>query len=187
MRNPWRCSFDMGGDKAPDAAATCSRIHGKKWTSLPRGSNMAGAAWKATSASTSSNPDNHPDVLRQGWPDRAGYGLRQLHGGEAELHGDLGHRRLRLSRLASALAGQVYLRRLVQVVSTQMDGQLFIATKGADGKYTMEKAVVDGMEQAALHAGALPRMKSGEVYALTSISTGPVGGHDKVYKIVPAN
>jgi len=27
----------------------------------------------------------------------------------------------------------------------------------------------------------------GEVYALTSISTGPVGGHDKIYRIVPAN
>ena len=27
----------------------------------------------------------------------------------------------------------------------------------------------------------------GEVYALTSISTGPVGGHDKIYRIVPAD
>jgi hypothetical protein len=28
---------------------------------------------------------------------------------------------------------------------------------------------------------------AGEVYALTSISTGPVGGHDKIYRIVPTD
>ena len=27
----------------------------------------------------------------------------------------------------------------------------------------------------------------GDVFALTSISTGPVGGHDKIYRIVPAD
>jgi hypothetical protein len=68
----------------------------------------------------------------------------------------------------------------------EMDGQIFFATKGADGKWTMEKAVVEG-------AAKLPYMLAfaqddkGEVYALTSISTGPVGGHDKIYRIVPAN
>ena len=34
---------------------------------------------------------------------------------------------------------------------------------------------------------AFAKDDKGEVYALTSIATGPVGGHDKIYKIVPAN
>jgi hypothetical protein len=35
-----------------------------------------------------------------------------------------------------------------------------------------------------LHAFA--QDNEGEVYALTSVTTGPVGGLDKIYKIVPA-
>ncbi len=34
---------------------------------------------------------------------------------------------------------------------------------------------------------ALGQDKAGEVYALTSITTGPVGALDTIYKIVPAN
>jgi hypothetical protein len=37
-----------------------------------------------------------------------------------------------------------------------MDGQIFIATKGADGKYTMEKGRCRRHGQAALHAGVCP-------------------------------
>ena len=67
-----------------------------------------------------------------------------------------------------------------------MDGQIFFGTKGADGKWTLEKAAVAGHEHDALHAGLRPG-REGDVYALTSISTGPVGGHDKIYRIVPAD
>gem|GEM_PF-4312289 len=34
---------------------------------------------------------------------------------------------------------------------------------------------------------AFAQDSAGEVYALTSITTGPVGGLDTIYKIVPAN
>jgi hypothetical protein len=67
-----------------------------------------------------------------------------------------------------------------------MDGQIFFGTKGGDGKWTMEVAAVDGM-QTVPYILAFAQDDKGEVYALTSITTGPVGGHDKVYKIVPAN
>jgi hypothetical protein len=50
----------------------------------------------------------------------------------------------------------------------------------------MEKLVVDGMEKVP-YILAFAQDDKGEVYALTSISTGPVGGHDKIYKIVPGN
>ena len=67
-----------------------------------------------------------------------------------------------------------------------MDGQIFFGTKGADGKWTLEKAIVPGMEPLPT-CWPSPRTISGDVYALTSISTGPVGGHDKIYRIVPAD
>jgi hypothetical protein len=67
-----------------------------------------------------------------------------------------------------------------------MDGQIFFATKGADGKWSMEKATVVGMDKLP-YILAFAQDEEGEVYALTSITTGPVGNLDTVYKIVPAN
>lgn len=46
--------------------------------------------------------------------------------------------------------------------------------------------VVDGMKTLP-YILAFGQDDKGEVYALTSVTTGPVGGHDKIYKIVPAN
>ena len=68
----------------------------------------------------------------------------------------------------------------------EMDGQIFFGTKGADGKWTMEVAQVEGTKPIP-YILAFAQDERGEVYALTSISTGPVGGHDKIYRIVPAN
>ncbi|MFL5233239.1 MAG: PQQ-dependent sugar dehydrogenase, partial [Microvirga sp.] len=67
-----------------------------------------------------------------------------------------------------------------------MDGQIFIATKGVDGKWTHEKATVPGMTTMP-YMLAFAQDDKGDVFALTSISTGPVGGHDKIYRIVPAD
>jgi hypothetical protein len=67
-----------------------------------------------------------------------------------------------------------------------MDGQIVFGTKGADGKWTLEKAAVEGANKLP-YMLAFAQDDKGEVYALTSISTGPVGGHDKIYRIVPAN
>ena len=66
-----------------------------------------------------------------------------------------------------------------------MDGQIFVGTKGSDGKWTMEVAKVTNMPgQAALRAGVRAGHR-GEVYVLTSITTGPNGSLDTIYKIVP--
>ena len=67
-----------------------------------------------------------------------------------------------------------------------MDGQIFVASKGADGKWTLDKATVPGMSTLP-YMLAFAQDDKGDVFALTSISTGPVGGHDKIYRIVPAD
>jgi hypothetical protein len=64
-----------------------------------------------------------------------------------------------------------------------MDGQIFIATQGADGTWTKETAST-GMEENP-YILAFAQDADGEVYALTSITTGPVGSLDTIYKIVP--
>jgi hypothetical protein len=69
----------------------------------------------------------------------------------------------------------------------EKDGQIFIATKGADGNWTMEDAAVTDMEGKLPYILAFAQDAAGEVYALTSVTTGPNGGMDTIYKVVPAN
>jgi hypothetical protein len=61
-----------------------------------------------------------------------------------------------------------------------------MATKGGDGKWTMEHLNVANMDGPLPYILAFAQDAEGEVYALTSVTTGPVGGLDKIYKIVPA-
>jgi hypothetical protein len=67
-----------------------------------------------------------------------------------------------------------------------MDGQIFIGTKGSDGTWTMEVAEVTNMNDKTPYILAFAQDEAGEVYALTSITTGPVGSLDTIYKVVPA-
>jgi hypothetical protein len=68
-----------------------------------------------------------------------------------------------------------------------MNGQIFFGTKGADGKWTKEKANVANMDGNVPYILAFAQDSDGEVYALTSVTLGPAGGLDKIYKIVPAD
>jgi hypothetical protein len=67
----------------------------------------------------------------------------------------------------------------------EMDGQIFIATKSGD-KWNMEVAEVVGMSGKKPYVLAFAQDANGEVYALTSVTTGPNGSLDTVYRIVPA-
>jgi hypothetical protein len=66
-----------------------------------------------------------------------------------------------------------------------MDGQIFIGTKGGDGKWSMEVAEVTNMPGKLPYVLAFAQDANGEVYVLTSITTGPNGSLDTIYKIVP--
>ena len=68
----------------------------------------------------------------------------------------------------------------------ERDGQLFVATKGGDGKWTMDHMEVTNMEGKLPYVLAFAQDQAGEVYALTSVTTGPNGSLDTIYKIVPA-
>ena len=78
-----------------------------------------------------------------------------------------------------------------------MDGQIFIGTADANGKWTMEVAEVANLDELKAlghtQTGKVPYIlafaqdSAGEVYALTSITTGPVGTLDTIYKIAPAD
>jgi hypothetical protein len=69
----------------------------------------------------------------------------------------------------------------------EMDGQIFVGSRADDGTWTMDTAKVTNMDGNTPYILAFGQDAAGEVYALTSITTGPVGTLDTIYKIVPAN
>ncbi len=184
LRNSWRCSFDMGGDKQ----LFCGDVGQNSFEEvniIPAGANMGWRRMEADKCFDYAKPDAHPASC-----DKAGLTdpimvyknctaiPKDCMG--ISITGGYVYRGAN-----AALAGK-YIFGDWSKSFAAMDGQIFVGSKGADGKWAMEKATIDGMT-AAPYMLAFAQDDKGEVYALTSISTGPVGGHDKVYKIVPAN
>ena len=184
LRNPWRCSFDMGGDKA----LMCGDVQQNSWEEvdiIAKGTNMGWRRMEGDKCFDFQKPDNHPASC-----DKTGLTEPVMVYANCTA--------VKQNCMGISVTGGYVYRGSHQPWQGKyifgdwskafdaMDGQIFVATKGSDGKWTMEKAVVEGMDKLP-YMLAFAQDEKGEVYALTSISTGPVGGHDKVYKIVPAN
>jgi hypothetical protein len=68
-----------------------------------------------------------------------------------------------------------------------MDGMILMGTKNDDGTWTRHTTDIVNMDGNTPYILAFAQDSAGEVYALTSITTGPVGSLDTIYKVVPAN
>ena len=184
LRNPWRCTFDTGGDRA----LYCGDVQQNSFeeiSTISRGANLGWRRMEADKCFDFAKPDNHPATCDQAGLTPPIIVYNNCTAVKTDCKG------------ISVTGGHVY-RGPHQAWQGKyifgdwsksfatMDGQIFFGTKGADGKWTMEVAAVDGM-QTLPYILAFAQDDKGEVYALTSITTGPVGGHDKIYKIVPAN
>ena len=66
----------------------------------------------------------------------------------------------------------------------EMDGQIFVGTKGSDGKWAMEVAKVTNMPGKLPYVLAFAQDAAGDVYVLTSVTTGPNGSSDKASNMV---
>jgi glucose/arabinose dehydrogenase len=181
LRNPWRCSFDMGGDKA----LYCGDVQQNSWEEvsvITKGANLGWRRMEGDKCFDYVKPDNHPATC-----DKTGLvepilvykNCTAIKDGCLGISITGGY----VNRGAQqALQGKLIFGDWSKSFAT-MDGQIFVGTKGADGKWTMQVAQVEGMSPTP-YILAFGQDDKGEVYALTSISTGPVGGHDKIYKIV---
>jgi glucose/arabinose dehydrogenase len=184
LRNPWRCSFDMGGDKG----LYCGDVQQNSYEEISvitKGGNYGWRRMEADKCFDFTKPDNHPTTC-----DTAGLTPPILVYNNCT--------KVKQNCMGISVTGGFVYRGAHQPWQgkyifgdwsksfAEMDGQIFIGTKGGDGKWTMERATVDGMDKLP-YMLAFAQDDKGEVYALTSISTGPVGGHDKIYRIVPAN
>lgn len=185
MRNPWRCSFDMGGENQ----LFCGDVQQNSFEEVDivgKGENLG---WRKIEASHCFNyvePNAHPASC-----DMAGLTMpiMEYKNCTAVPDGCMG---------ISVTGGFVYRgahkewdgRYIFGDWSksfAEMDGQLFMGTKGDDGKWQMDVMEVTNMEGKKIpYVLAFAQDAQGEVYALTSVTTGPNGSLDTIYKITPA-
>ena len=194
LRNPWRCSFDTGS-----GALFCGDVQQNSYEEISvieKGGNYGWRRMEANHCFDYQKPDDHPT-----WCDVGGLAtpILEYNNCTAQPDGCKG---------VSVTGGYVY-RGAHEAWDgkyifgdwskgfAEMDGQIFMGTKGADGKWSMEIAEVTNLAElkglGQTQTGKLPYVlafaqdNAGEVYVLTSITTGPVGTLDTIYKIVPAD
>ena len=184
MRNPWRCSFDTGSDRL-----ICGDVQQNSYEEvsvIEKGGNHGWRKMEATHCFDYQNPDNHPKTC-----DTEGMvgPILEYKNCTAQPDGCQG---------ISVTGGYVYQGSQDAWKGkyffgdwsksfAEMDGQIFVGSRASDGTWTMDTASVTNMEGNTPYILAFAQDGAGEVYALTSITTGPVGTLDTIYKIVPAN
>jgi glucose/arabinose dehydrogenase len=184
LRNPWRCSFDQGGENQ----LICGDVQQNSYEEvsvIESGANLGWRRMEATHCFDFEQPDAHPQQC-----DSEGLTPPILEYENCTA-------RPENCKGISVTGGYVYRGSHQEWDGKyffgdwsksfdQRDGQLFVATEGADGTWTMENVEVANMDGPLPYVLAFGQDNDGEVYVLTSVTTGPVGGLDTIYKIVPA-
>ncbi len=183
LRNPWRCSFDTGSGEL-----FCGDVQQNSYEAIKvigKGQNMG---WRRVEGIMRcfdyQKPDDHPASC-----DKSGItpAIIEYNNCTAKPNGCKG---------ISIAGGYVYRGAHAAWKGKyifgdwsksfgEMDGQIFFGTKGSDGKWTMDTAEVTNMSGKKPYVLAFAQDNAGEVYVLTSITTGPNGSLDTIYKIVP--
>ncbi len=186
LRNPWRCSFDTGGDNAL-FCADVQQNSIEEVNIITAGGNYGWRAMEADQCFNYLEPDNHPTDC-----DKSGFEMPIMwyDNCTARPQGCEG---------ISVTGGYVYRgahepwqgKYIFGDWSRQFgarDGIIMIGNPGEDGSWSLEVAEIEGYEEGgAPYMLAFGQDAAGEVYALTSLTTGPVGSLDTIYRIVPAD
>ncbi len=182
LRNPWRCSFDM----ADGSTLYCGDVQQnsiEEVNVIEQGDNLGWRRMEANECFDYLQPDNHPADC-----DKAGLKDPIL------FYNNCTARPTQDCKGISVTGGYVYRGSHADWDGkyifgdwsksfATMDGQFFIGTQGTDGTWSME--VADTGMGTNPYVLAFAQDADGEVYALTSVTTGPVGSQDTIYKIVP--
>ena len=185
VRNPWRCSFDMGSGAAE---LYCGDVQQNSYETIKlvgKGQNMG---WRRVEGMMRcfdyTKPDDHPANC-----DKAGItpAIIEYNNCTAKPNGCKGISVTGgyVYRGANAAWKGKYIFGDWSKSFGEMDGQIFVGTKGGDGKWAMEVAEVTNMPGKLPYVLAFAQDNAGDVYVLTSITTGPNGSLDTIYKVVP--
>ncbi len=183
LRNPWRCSFDTG-----DGKLMCGDVQQNSYEEIDiieKGGNYGWRVMEATHCFDYAAPDDHPAAC-----DKAELiePVMEYNNCTAKPDGCLG---------ISITGGYVYRGSHEEWQGkyifgdwsqsfASMKGQVFVGSPSDDGTWEMSETEVTNMEGDRPYILAFAQDADGEVYALTSVTTGPVGSLDTIYKVVPA-
>lgn len=184
LRNPWRCSFDKGGDNA----LFCADVQQNSFEEVNIIEAGANYGWRKMEADKCFNylePDNHPESC-----DQAGLTLPVMTYNNCTAQPD-GCDGISVTggyvyRGAHAAWDGAYIYGDWSKQFATMDGQIMIGMPNGNGGYDRKLATVSNMDGNKPYVLAFAQDNAGEVYALTSITTGPVGSQDTIYKVTPA-
>ncbi|HEX2257270.1 MAG TPA: PQQ-dependent sugar dehydrogenase, partial [Afifellaceae bacterium] len=184
LRNPWRCSFDM----EDGSTLYCADVQQNSYEEvdiISAGDNLGWRRMEATHCFDYAAPDDHPETCDS---DGLVAPILEYDNCTARPQNCLG---------ISVIGGYVY-RGGHEAWNgnyifgdwsksfAEPDGQIFIAS-GEGENWSMEVANVTNMEGGLPYILAFAQDSDGEVYALTTVTTGPVGSLDTIYRIVPEN
>lgn len=183
LRNPWRCSFDMKDDRL-----FCADVQQNSFEEvdiITKGANYGWRKKEGTHCFNYAEPDNHPESC-----DSAGLTdpVMEYKNCTAQPEGCKG---ISITggyvyRGANADWDGKYIFGDWSKSFAAMDGQIFFGTQNGD-TWEMEVANITNIDGNTPYILAFAQDAAGEVYALTSITTGPNGSLDTIYKVVPAN
>jgi glucose/arabinose dehydrogenase len=181
FRNPWRCSFDMGGTKQ----LFCGDVQQNSVEEIDIVTKGGNYGWRVKEASKCFdyvNPNTHPASCEStGMIDPVveypNCNVTQDCKGLSVTGGAV----YRGSH--TAWQGKYFFGDWSKQFAVR-DGRLYVATD-AGGKWTMEDVKVGNMTNFNSYILAFGQDQDGEVYVLTQDTTGPVGGLAKIYRIVP--
>ena len=182
LRNPWRCSFDTG-----DGKLICADVQQNSYEEvnvIEKGGNYGWRVMEATHCFDYTKPDEHPAAC-----DTADLVMPVIEYNNCtaqpqnckgiSVTGGYVYRGAN-----EAWQGKYIFGDWSQSFAT-MKGQVFIGSESGDGQWEMSETDVSNMPGDRPYILAFGQDSEGEVYALKSITTGPVGSLDTIYKIVP--
>jgi glucose/arabinose dehydrogenase len=181
-RNPWRCSFDQGGDQrlfCADVGQNAFEIV----NIVEAGGNFGWRIKEGNHCFDYANPNDHPETC-----DDAGLIDPILEYRNCNVFTDC--------EGISITGGYVYRGDNADWDGAYFfgdwsarfdmpDGRLFVGRENGDGTWSMERLQVEGMDMLP-YILAFGQDAAGDVYVLTSETLGPLGGNiDTIYRIVP--
>jgi glucose/arabinose dehydrogenase len=181
FRNPWRCSFDMGGSKELFCADVGQNSY-EEIDIVTKGGNYGWRVKEGKHCFDYVNPNTHPATCEstgmidpileykncnvtadcKGLSITGGYVYRGSHG---------------------PWQGKYFFGDWSKKFGVK-DGRLYVATQSGNA-WTMEDVKVANMPNFNSYVLGFGQDADGEVYVTTQDTTGPVGGLSKVYKIAP--
>jgi len=183
LRNAWRCSFDMGGDRALFCADVGQNSY-EEIDIIEAGGNYGWRAKEGSHCFDYLNPNDHPETCNDSgmidpiieynncnvFEDCKGLSIT----GGFVYRGDHG-----------PWDGLYFFGDWSKNFGVH-DGRLYVGRQ-SDGGWTMEDVNVVNMEKFDAYVNGFGQDSAGNVYVTATDTTGPTGDTDRIYKIVPAN